>query len=179
MIDDLRMLAGDAVLARLVLLANHVIGAEPAAVARLAPHAGRSVALQFSGWPSLLPPLPALAFTVTPAGLLEWAGHTPPAAPDLRIDIDASNPALLALRSLTGERPRIDITGDAAFAADMQWLADHLRWDVQDDLQRVVGAGPAREIARLGSAVAAALRDAAQALAGLATRAGAPGAAPQ
>jgi ubiquinone biosynthesis protein UbiJ len=74
-------------------------------------------------------------------------------------------------RSLVGERPRIEVAGDAAFASDVNWLFDNLRWDVQDDLARIVGDAPAREITRLGRAVAAAVREAAHALDGLAARA--------
>jgi ubiquinone biosynthesis accessory factor UbiJ len=168
MLDELRALAGDAVLARATLLANHVIGAEPAAMERLRPHAGRRIELQFDGWPALLPPLPPIAFTVTPAGLLERGHEEADAA--LRVSLDASNPAKLALQSLAGERPPMTIAGDAAFAGDIQWLVDHLRWDVQDDLERLVGPGPAREIARLAGGAADALRRAAQSLAGSARR---------
>lgn len=171
MLDDLRQLAGEAVLARLVLLANHVIGAEPAATARLRAHAGRRIALQFAGWPSLLPPLPEFRFAITPAGLIERSSG--PEA-DLRLEVDASNPALAALQSLSGEKPRVAVSGDAALAGDVQWLIDNLRWDVQDDLERLVGPAAARELARVGGGVAAALRQGAQALAGLVRRGDAP-----
>jgi ubiquinone biosynthesis protein UbiJ len=162
MFDDLRSLAGGAVMARATLLANHVIGAEPAAMARLKPHAGRSFALVLEGWPALLPPPPPLAFVVTPAGLLEWCGPDAPAEPDLRVALDAANPLLLASRVLTGERGRIEVSGDGALAADIQWLIDNLRWDVQDDLERVVGPAAAHELARLASLAAPALREAAR-----------------
>jgi ubiquinone biosynthesis accessory factor UbiJ len=51
------------------------------------------------------------------------------------------------------------VVGNAQLAADVSWLIDNLRWDVQDDLARVVGAGPAREIARFGNLVATGLRE--------------------
>ena len=171
--------AAAAVMERATLLANHVLASEPIAQARLRAHAGRCLQLQFDGWPTLLPPLPAIAFRVSPAGLVEWCGAELPADPDLRVRIDASNPALLMARSLVGERPAIEIAGDAAFATDVNWLFDNLRWDVEDDLARIVGAGPAREISRLGRAIAAALRESARSLAGLAARArGDDGASP-
>ena len=166
MLDDFRALAGDAVLARATLVANHVIGAEPAAMERLRPHAGRRIEVVFEGWPALLPPLPRMAFSVTPAGLLEHGSEEADAA--LRVVVDASNPARMALQALAGERPQVTIAGDAAFAGDIQWLVDNLRWDVQDDLERVVGAGPAREIARIAGAAADALRRGVQTLAGFA-----------
>ena len=70
-------------------------------------------------------------------------------------------------QALTGERPKVDVAGDAAFAADLSWLFDNLRWDVQDDLARLVGQAPAREMARVAGGIAAGLREAARAIGGL------------
>ena len=180
MLHTLNALLGSAVMERVTLLANHVIGAEPVAMARLKGHAARSIRLHFDGWPSMLPPLPATVFRVTPAGLLEWVGQesgegdTPDvsdaAAADLRVSIDASNPAQAVAQAFLGERPKVEVAGDAAFAADLNWLFDNLRWDMQDDLERIVGAAPAREIARLAGGVANGLRSAARAAGGLARR---------
>lgn len=159
---------------RATLLANHVIGAEPVAMARLKGHAGRSIRLHFDGWPAVLPPWPATVFRITPAGLLEWAGGEALAgdesSADLRVSVDASNPAQAVAQAFLGERPKVEVAGDAAFAADLNWLFDHLRWDVQDDLERIVGAAPAREIGRLFGGVANALRRAARAAGGMARR---------
>jgi ubiquinone biosynthesis accessory factor UbiJ len=168
---DLPSLLAPAVMERVTLLLNHVLGSEPAAAARLRAHSGRCMRVQFAGWPSLLPAWPVLAFRVTPAALLEWCGTDTPAVIDLDVAIDASNPALALLQALGGERPRIDVTGDAAFAADVSWLFDNLRWDVQDDLARIVGQANAHEAARLGTAVAGAVRGAARTLGELAQRA--------
>ncbi len=140
---------------RATLLLNHVLGSEPAATLRLRAHAGRCIRLQFDEWPRLLPGLPATTFRVTPAGLVECCGDDAPAEADLRISIDASNPALAAVQALAGERPRVTVSGDAALAGDVDWLFDNLRWDVADDLERWVGAAPAREITRLGRGIAA------------------------
>ncbi len=163
---------------RLTLLVNHVLASEPVASQRLAAHAGRSISVQFEGWPALLPPLPATAFRVTPAGLVEWCGPVAPEPPDLRVAVDASNPALAAVQAVGGERPRIDVSGDAVFATDVSWVFDNLRWDVQDDLERLVGAPVARELARLGKAVAGAMAEAVRSLSALAARAGLPGSGP-
>jgi ubiquinone biosynthesis protein UbiJ len=170
MLHSLQALASEAVIERAILLANHVIAGEPVAAQRLRAHAGRSLLLDAQGWPSLLPPLPALAFRVTPAGLLEWCGADVPEAPDLRVSIDASNPALAVLRTLGGERPRIEVAGDAQFATDVNWLFDNLRWDLEDDLARVIGDAPAHELARLGGSVALALREAVRGIGSLASR---------
>lgn len=167
MLHSLNSLLGQAAIERLTLLANHVLGSEPIAMQRLQPHAGRSIQLHFHGWPALLPPLPITAFRVTNAGLLEWCAAEAPAEPDLRVEVDASNPALAMVQTLTGERPKVVVAGDAAFATDLNWLIDNLRWDVQDDLARIVGQAPAREVARIASGVAAGLREAARTVGGL------------
>jgi len=173
MFETLNSLLGQAAIERLTLLANHVIASEPVAAQRLRAHAGRCMTLQFDGWPALLPPLPPTSFRITPAGLVEWCGAESGAEsvePDLRVRIDASNPALAMAQALAGTRPKVDVAGDAAFASDLNWLFDNLRWDVQDDLARIVGQVPAREIARLAGGVASGMREAARAVGGLVAR---------
>ena len=170
MFHALNSLIGTAAIERLVLLVNHVLASEPVATQRLRAHVGRGIALQFEGWPALLPPLPGTTFRVTPAGLIEWCGAEPLADPDLQVTIDASNPALAMAQALAGTRPRVVIAGDAAFATDLNWLFDNLRWDVQDDLARVVGQAPAREIARLAGAVAAGMRELARTVSSVVAR---------
>jgi len=171
MLNALNTLAQPAVMQRLTLLINHVLASEPVAAQRLQGHTGRRILLHFEGWPSLLPPLPVVAFRITPAALLEWCGAEAPVDADLRVEVDASNPALAFVQALGGKRPRIEVAGDAAFAADVNWLFDNLRWDVQDDLSRIVGAAPAHELARLAKALAAGMRAAAGTLGGWARRA--------
>lgn len=157
---------GNAAVERLVLLVNHVIAAEPVAMQRLAAHQGRCISFSFDGWPHVLPVLPATAFRITPAGLVEWCGAEPPAAFDLRVGIDASNPAMAMAQALAGTRPKVEVSGDAVLATDLNWLFDNLRWDVQDDLSRAIGAAPARELARLGGGVADGVRALARGVAG-------------
>lgn len=170
MLDTLQQLAASAFMQRLTLWLNHVLASESAAVQRLRPHAGRFIRLQMNGWPSLLPPPPELTFAITPAGLVEWCGADAPANVDLRLTVDASNPARSLAQGLAGQRPAVDVAGDAALAADVSWLMDNLRWDVQDDLARLIGDAPAHELARIGAKLASGMKDAVGALAGLAAR---------
>jgi ubiquinone biosynthesis protein UbiJ len=156
-------LIAPAVQDRIVLLLNHVISCEPHAMARLAPFKGSSVVLRLVGWPSLLPPAPDLNLTVTPAGLWERSDVAAPEA--LTIEVDASNPALLALGALSGEKPRVQLSGDAAFAGVINGLVADLRWDIEDDLAAVVGPAMGHQLGRVGRAVA-------DALAGFARKAG-------
>lgn len=158
MLQNLQGLLVPAVVERLVLVVNHVLSSEPAAMQRLAPHQGRVIALAMLHWPSWLPGVPVLKFRVTPPGLLEWSGLDDGLAPTLTVQIDASNPALLFARSLAGEAPPLTIAGDAALATDIQWLVDNLRWDVEADLEQWFGPVVARQLGRLGSSLAAGLR---------------------
>jgi ubiquinone biosynthesis protein UbiJ len=158
MLDALQALVAPATMERFTLLINHLLASEPAAGERLKRHAGRCIGLHLERWPALLPAPPALVFQVTPAGLLEWQGLQPAGDPDLRVTIDASNPALLGWQWLSGQRPTMAIEGDAALASDVHWLADNLRWDIADDLERLFGPAVAHELSRLGALIADALR---------------------
>lgn len=159
----------DAIVARGLLAVNHVLQAEPLACERLKPHAGRRLLLQWDAPAGPWPRPPELALCITPAGLFERVdGDTE--APDLRVRVALPVPLELALRWLAGERPQVQVEGDARLAADIAWLAEHLRWDAEHDLARLVGDAWAHELARLGRG----LRDALGALArqGLARRPG-------
>jgi ubiquinone biosynthesis protein UbiJ len=193
MLDALAQVLAPPVLERLTLVLNHVLRAEPAAIERLTPHAGRELAVLLRDWPALLPPPPPLRWRVTPAGLLEWcglpaaagssggapssaaeqgpaAGNPGQAADELRVIVDARNPAALLARAMAGERPGVQVEGDAAFAADIGWLLANLRWDVAADLERFFGPVVAGQLHQLGRALARGLRSALDAAAGLAAK---------
>lgn len=133
---------------RVVLFLNHVLMQESEAMERLARQSGRVVQVQ---WRSV-----SLALQITRAGLLELAA--PSATPDLRVHMADESPLALAGSVLQGERPAIRIDGDVQFAAEIQWLVDHVRWDVEEDLARLIGDTPAHWIASAGQRVAQALR---------------------
>jgi ubiquinone biosynthesis protein UbiJ len=170
MFQSVQALVQGAVLERATLLVNHVLAAEPVAMTRLQRHSGSALQIGFKGWPSFLPALPVVAFRISPAGLVEWLGPTPPTTSDLRIELDVANPAAALAQALTGERPAVEIAGDAEFASDVNWLIDNLRWDIEDDLARFIGAAPAREMSRLARAVAGGLRTAERTVRGATTR---------
>jgi len=171
MIHTLQSLLAPALMDRLVLVVNHVLGTEPAAQQRLRPHAASLIRLQLQGWPSLLPPPPTLVWRITPAGLLEWCGAAEPfAQADLRITVNAANPMALMARAASGQMPAVDIEGNAQLAADINWLLQNVRWDVAADLERLFGPAVAHSLHRLGSALAKGLRSATQGAAGVAER---------
>ena len=156
MLNKLNALLAPALMDRLVLVVNHVLAAEPQALARLAPHRGRVLRLDLLQLPRLLPAPPPLAFMITPAGLVEWCRE--PVAADLHVKLEAANPAALALMLLSGDSPKLVIEGDAQLATDVDWLLKNLRWDVADDLHRLFGPTLAHELHRFGTALARALR---------------------
>ena len=158
MLQNLNALWAPALMDRLVLVVNHVLAAEPAAVQRLMPHRGRVLRLDLLQLPRLLPAPPPLAFVITPAGLVEWCRE--PADADLRVRLDAANPAALAFQAVTGNMPPLVIEGDAQLATDVDWLLKNLRWDVADDLEKRFGPTVAQQLHRLGAGLARAMRGA-------------------
>lgn len=160
MLHNLNALLAPALMDRLVLVVNHVLSSEPAAVQRLKVHQGRVLRLDLLQLPRLFPAPPPLAFQITPAGLVEWCRE--PVDADLRVSLEAANPAVLALQALSGQMPPLAIEGDVQLAGDVDWLLKNLRWDVADDLERLFGPTVAHELHRLGSSLARAMRSAMQ-----------------
>ena len=133
---------------RCVLLINHVLMQEPQAMQRLVRQKGRVVRGQWG----------THHFTVqiTPAGLFDLCEN--PAAVDLTLVLGEASPLRLAEYALRGEKPPVRIDGDVQLAADINWLVDNVRWDLEEDLARIVGDAPAHWIAQAVSAAMAALR---------------------
>lgn len=133
---------------RIVLLLNHVLMQEPAAVERLARQRGRVVLFQ---WPPF-----SMCFLVTPAGLLDLA---PPGAPnDLSLTLTDTYAADVAHALVRGDKPGVRIEGDVQLAAEVNWLADHVRWDIEEDLARLLGDAPAHALGQVARRIADALR---------------------
>jgi ubiquinone biosynthesis protein UbiJ len=133
---------------RLVLLLNHVLMQEPQAMDRLRRQAGRIVEGRWRVF--------SIRLVATPAGLLDLA--TPAAAPDLTLTVADESPWALAQAALRGEKPPVRIAGDVQFAAEVNWLVDHVRWDLEEDLSRLVGDAPAHAVAQAARGMADALR---------------------
>ena len=152
------------VMPRLTLLVNHVLASEPSSTQRLKAHAGKHIRLDAKNLSGSLSWLPAsLTALVTPAGLVELL-PTDSATADLVISLDLAKPGRAAAEALAGRLPQVEVSGDAALAADLNWLVQHLRWDLQDDLARIVGDAPAVQLTRIGSLLASGLRQGAEAV---------------
>ncbi len=139
---------------RLVLLLNHLLRQEAAATERLRPLAGQQICVQIDGQPAWAPQLPPLHLGVTPAGMFERLDGS---QPQLRIAIDGSNPVGSALAMLKGERRGVTVSGETEMAAAVNWLFENLRWDLGDELARIVGPAPAQLLEKAAAGVRAAI----------------------
>ena len=138
----------DDVQRRLVLFLNHVLMQEPEAQVRLARQKGRVVEAHWRKF--------SMRLLITPAGLLDLAPAS--AAPDLTLTLTQESPWQLVQAAGRGDKPPVLIAGDVQFAAEINWLVDHVRWDVEEDLSRVMGDAPAHALAGMGRRMAEALR---------------------
>jgi ubiquinone biosynthesis protein UbiJ len=133
---------------RLVLLLNHVLMREPEAQARLARQSGRVLEARWRAF--------VVRLQATPAGLLDLA--QPAAQPDLTLTLTEESPWGLAQAALRGDKPPVTIAGDVQFAAEINWLVDNVRWDLEEDLSRLVGDAPAHAAGETARRMAVALR---------------------
>jgi len=135
---------------RMVLFANHVLTGCPPAVERLRAHAGKTIRVDVSGWPGLIPVPPPLSLRVTPAGLFEGleAAEEAGLVPDLQVRLDAADPAKAAGNVFKGGLPPMFIDGDGALAADVSWIAQNVRWDPAADAERFFGPTLAEAVSR-------------------------------
>lgn len=133
---------------RVVLFLNHVLAQERAATERLARQCGRVARIQWRGY--------SMTLQVTPAGLFDVAPEF--AEPHLRLEATQTSPLGLAQAVLRGDKPAVRIEGDVQLAADLQWLADNVRWDAEEDLARLVGDVPAHTLASVAGRAVLALR---------------------
>jgi ubiquinone biosynthesis protein UbiJ len=125
---------------RIVLLLNHVLQQEPEAMQRIARQKGRIVKFAWQRYTLLLTP--------TAVGLLAVASQ-PPAEDqkvDLLFEVIDTDVAALGKKLMQGDKPNLRIEGDVQLAAEVQWLAQNVQWDLEGDLARIVGNVPAHHI---------------------------------
>ncbi len=134
---------------RILLLLNHVLMQEKAATSRLVRQKGRVVLVQWRSY--------SMRFLVTPAGLLDIAVAT--ATPDLSLSVTEESVVSIAQSALRGDKPAVRIVGDVQLAAEVNWLVDHVRWDIEEDLSRVLGDAPAHAMGQVAQRMARALRE--------------------
>lgn len=114
---------------------NRLLDAESWARERLARFAGDTV--------ELVPlPLPPMRVTILAGGRLQAGGDTP------SLVLQVGPGALFALARGEEEFLRaVQMSGNARLAQEVASLARHLRWDVEEELSRLVGDVAAHRIA--------------------------------
>jgi ubiquinone biosynthesis protein UbiJ len=132
---------------RLVLLLNHVLMQEPEAMSRLTRQKGRVMQVQWRTF--------KLRLLATPAGLLDLAEAQMDA--DLVMTLTEESPLALVQTALRGEKPAVRIEGDVQLAAEVNWLVEHVRWDLEEDLARLMGDVPAHAFGQMVRAIRSAL----------------------
>jgi ubiquinone biosynthesis protein UbiJ len=115
---------------------NHVLKAEPWAMAELARHAGKVILLNL--------PIGQLFFEIAPEGPLLALTH----ADTPSLELEVSSEALSALAGGPGNlreqaMKSVKITGDADLAQLLGRLAGQIRWEYEEDLARLIGDAPA------------------------------------
>ena len=133
---------------RAVLFLNYVLQQEPEAQQRLVRQQGKVVRFE---WRFI-----TMQLVATPAGLLDIAPEG--AVPELTLIVAETSPLGLARASLRGDKPSVRIIGDVQLAAEVNWLVDHVRWDVEDDLARLIGDVPAHTVGNVARRAAVAIR---------------------
>lgn len=129
---------------------NRLLRANGWALERLRAHAGKTALLSSAPF--------ELRVTVQENGELEYAGVD--ATPDVTISASPGVLLRLAARDESAWRAA-EVTGDMQFAATIDYVRNHLDWDYEEDLSRVVGdiaahriAGAVRELDRWGRTAA-------------------------
>lgn len=133
---------------RIVLLLNHVLMQEPQAMERLVRQKGRVVLTQWRTF--------TFKLLVTPAGLLDVALSD--AQADLTLVVTEESPLAIAQALMQGAKPPVRIEGDVQLAAEVNWLVDHVRWDMEEDLARILGDAPAHAMVEAARSLAQALQ---------------------
>lgn len=133
---------------RWVLLLNHVLMQEPQAQERLMRQQGRVVHIRWRNY--------TFQVKVTPAGLLDLADAQ--ATADLQLEVTEQSPFVIAQNVMQGQKPAVRIEGDVQLAAEVNWMVDHLRWDVEEDLARLMGDAAAHALVQAATSLVAALR---------------------
>ncbi|MBK9444414.1 MAG: hypothetical protein IPN53_25310 [Comamonadaceae bacterium] len=133
---------------RIVLTLNHVLMQETEATARLARQKDRVMLVQWRSFNFKL--------IATPAGLLDLAA--PEATPDLVLTVTDESPLVLAQIALRGDKPGVRIEGDVQLAAEVSWLTENVRWDMEEDLSRFMGDVPAHTLAQMAQGLVGGLR---------------------
>jgi ubiquinone biosynthesis protein UbiJ len=124
---------------------NHLLAREPWARERIKPYAGKRVKL--AGTPV------SIALVVQPDGLFAATTEAEAGAFDVTISVPLDAVPAFLQGGQAAVMKHVRIEGDAEFAQTLAKLAEHLRWDPEEDLARVIGDAPAHRVGLIARAV--------------------------
>ncbi|CAB3810362.1 MULTISPECIES: ubiquinone biosynthesis accessory factor UbiJ [Paraburkholderia] len=118
---------------------NHLLARESWARERLAPYAGKIARLS-------CPPV-VLTLLVQPDGYLGAVGETETHQFDVTVSVPSDALPAFVQGGQAAVMKHVKIEGDAEFATVIAKLAEHLRWEPEEDLAKLIGDGPAWRVA--------------------------------
>ncbi|MFL9932532.1 SCP2 sterol-binding domain-containing protein [Paraburkholderia sp. RL18-103-BIB-C] len=118
---------------------NHLLARESWARERLAPYAGKTARLS-------CPPVD-LTLLVQPDGYLTAVGDTETHQFDVTVSVPSDALPAFVQGGQAAVMKHVKIEGDAEFATVIARLAEHLRWEPEEDLAKLIGDGPAWRVA--------------------------------
>jgi len=128
-----------------VAAVNHLLARESWARERLAPYAGKTARLSSS-------PV-VLALVVQPDGYLGALGETDAQQFDVTLSVPSDALPAFVQGGQAAVMKHVKIDGDAEFATVIAKLAEHLRWEPEEDLAKLIGDGPAWRVASIARTV--------------------------
>lgn len=126
---------------------NHLLARESWARERLSQHAGHTAQLTVT-------PI-TLHLQVTEDGYVRAQDEVPAqSASNVRIEVPLSALSDFAAGGQAAVMKHVKIEGDAEFANTISYLAQHLRWEVAEDLSRLIGDTAAHRLTETARAAA-------------------------
>lgn len=122
---------------------NHLLAQAGWARTRLLPHAGKRARLE-------LAPL-SIDFSISSDGRLAACSSTD--EPDVSLTLPLSETPRALGGGIEALMSRVRIAGNAEFADALGFVFRHLRWDLEEDLSRVVGDIAAHRLVSTGAAL--------------------------
>jgi ubiquinone biosynthesis protein UbiJ len=120
---------------------NHLLAREAWARERLAPYAGKTARCAFSSI--------AVTVLVLPDGYLSAVDDSEAGQPDVSIAVPADALPAFVQGGQAAVMKHVKMEGDAEFATQLAKLAEHLRWEPEEDLAKLIGDAPAFRIAAI------------------------------
>ncbi|QDQ85360.1 ubiquinone biosynthesis accessory factor UbiJ [Paraburkholderia megapolitana] len=124
---------------------NHLLARESWARERLAPYAGKTARLS-------CPPV-SMILLVQPDGYLVAVDESEAQQFDVSVTVAGDALPAFVQGGQAAVMKHVKIEGDAEFATAIAKLAEHLRWEPEEDLARLIGDGPAWRVATLARSV--------------------------